>query len=524
MPFCIRGEAMVSEKPIYYGIIHVGSTSMTISIVEYAGIDEVRQIEYASREVNFGEELFQHNRLSFETINELCRILVGFKALLIEYDVKDYKVYATSVIREATNRRTILDQIFVRTGMLVEVIDMPKEIYYKYFALYHNLMKQGMTDMEEAMLFVDITSGGLGLTIWQGGSLLYQQNVHIGSLRVMETFNRNQRSSTEFPTAISEYLYSMLSPIVKELYQFNVKYMVLSGEEARIVARIMGSSIAHNMVVIDPAQFGRFVEEFGGLTATKLMNRFHLTEHMANILMPTIILYNEILNLVTVEKIFIMGTTFVEGITMYYGADKENDPYLHMMRAHNLQLAHSIAQRYHYDVMHIRQIEDLGLTLYDVLQRRSGLPARARYLYRMASILHGIGKHINLRNHAVQSYHIIMGTDIFGLSEGEKQVVANVAYYHYKGIPNDEDENFVGLSELQKILVIKLVAIIRLAQALDRSHLQKISTIDARIRDNKLIVEVVAEKDISLERWSFEKEAEYFREVFGMEAVLVHRR
>ena len=36
------------------------------------------------------------------------------------------------------------------------------------------------------------------------------------------------------------------------------------------------------------------------------------------------------------------------------------------------------------------------------------------------------------------AYHIVMGTDIFGLSEEEKQVVANVVYYHYKGTPSDD--------------------------------------------------------------------------------------
>ena len=80
---------------------------------------------------------------------------------------------------------------------------------------------------------------------------------------------------------------------------------------------------------------------------------------------------------------------------------------------------------------------------------------------------------LNLRNHGEHAYHIVMGTDIFGLSEEEKQVVANVVFYHYKGTPSDDDTYFNSLTELQKIQVTKLVAIIRVACALDAGSNQK---------------------------------------------------
>ena len=83
-----------------------------------------------------------------------------------------------------------------------------------------------------------------------------------------------------------------------------------------------------------------------------------------------------------------------------------------------------------------------------------------------------------------------MGTDIFGLSEEEKQVVANVVYYHYKGIPSDDDDCFRVLTELQKIQVTKLVAIVRVACSLDAGSNQKIDEIRLEEKDKELIVHV----------------------------------
>ena len=162
---------------------------MSITILEYKGIDDVRVIDYAAREVTFGEELFQTSRLSFETIEEICHILKGYKQLMADYGVSRSRLYGTTVIREAANRRSILDQIYIQTGMRVEVIDMPKEVYYKYALLYYKMTNQyRLTDPTKATLFLDITSGGVGLTVWRGESLLFQRNMHSGSLRVMESF------------------------------------------------------------------------------------------------------------------------------------------------------------------------------------------------------------------------------------------------------------------------------------------------------------------------------------------------
>ena len=76
---------------------------------------------------------------------------------------------------------------------------------------------------------MDITSGGLGLTLWQAGTLLFQQNVPSGTLRILENFEKRQRDELTFPTAVREYIHGMLSPIWGIIKTYNVKYVVLSG-------------------------------------------------------------------------------------------------------------------------------------------------------------------------------------------------------------------------------------------------------------------------------------------------------
>ena len=77
---------MALPKALRYAVLHVGSSSMSITILEYKGIDDVRVIDYAAREVTFGEELFQTSRLSFKTIEEICHILKGYKQLMADWE------------------------------------------------------------------------------------------------------------------------------------------------------------------------------------------------------------------------------------------------------------------------------------------------------------------------------------------------------------------------------------------------------------------------------------------------------
>ncbi len=99
----------------------------------------------------------------------------------------------------------------------------------------------------------------------------------------------------------------------------------------------------------------------------------------------------------------------------------------------------------------------------------------------------------------------------------------NVVYYHYKGTPSDDDDCFRVLTELQKIQVTKLVAIVRVACSLDAGSNQKIDEIRLEEKDKELIVHVRTKENISLEWWTFNRDSIYFSEIFGIGNFLDHR-
>ena len=81
---------MAEENSFVYGIIHIGSSSLSMRIVEYKDADTIRVIEEVRKETTFGEEVFINKKLSFTSIRRLCDMLNGLKQLLRDYCVTDY--------------------------------------------------------------------------------------------------------------------------------------------------------------------------------------------------------------------------------------------------------------------------------------------------------------------------------------------------------------------------------------------------------------------------------------------------
>ena len=124
------------------------------------------------------------------------------------------------------------------------------------------------------------------------------------------------------------------------------------------------------------------------------------------------------------------------------------------------------------------------------------------------------------------SYSIIMATEMIGLSHLERELVANVVRFNSGEILSYEElaaSSLLGKEEYMKIA--KLTAILRVANALDRSHRQKIREIKVTLKDNHTMqILVDTTEDLTLEQALFGEKAEFFEEVYSIRPVLKAKR
>lgn len=504
-------------------IIHIGSEQIMLQLSEYSSIADLRVIEKTSREVFLGEETFKTGRISFTTVGQLCDLLRGYKRLITEYGVKDVRVIATTALREAANQHYIVDQVRIKTGFELEVVDMLEEIFFKYAALYNNVHKLSFDLQQEALLFVDISSGGLGFTLLKQGVIHYQQNIHIGAVRIKESFDKNQRESIHFQQALSEYIYASIEAVQADLSLHKIKYIVTSGNENHLLLQMLGHPFAEGPTMVERSKFLNLYDKVRDLNLAQLMKMFKLVESKAEMVLPTIVLYNQILAITNAQEIIFSDAQLVDGVTLLHTAEKTKDPLTMELEQQVLSLARNIGQKYRYEIPHSQAVETISLQIFDAMAPLHGLNRRARFLLQVSAILHDIGKFVSLRRHYFFSYRLILSSDILGFSEKEKEVMANVAHYHSKGTPSDVDANFATLAREDKVKVAKLAAIIRLADSVDRSHRQKAIPCDIRLRGDNLEFRVSPLDDYSLEKWTFEDKADFFENVHGVRPILLYQ-
>ncbi len=503
-----------------FAAIHLGSEKISMQITEYRNIERFRIIERVSRRIRLGEATFKNKIIPFPLVSEICEILQGFKILMEEYGVEEYSLEATTAVREATNQIFLLDQIYNRTGLKVRVVDMPIEIYTKYVSIRNTLKQNKISSERSGMLMFDISSGGLGVTMVQDEQIRYQANFHVGIIRIKESFERNRRESMHFNKALTEFLSSTIGPVKQELAVHSVRYLVLSGTETELLLSILGHDASIMVHRIKTTELQNLFTTMRRLNVSQIINKYKLPESAAELALPTILLYDQLLQLIAAEEVIITSDSFIDGMQLLHIGRKTSPELCKSWEQEQISLFHAIGKRYHYDLAHVRQVERMALLIFDKIAKRYGMDERDRLLLRGACILHDIGKYICMRSHSLYTYQLIMSTDILGLSDRDKSIIALATYYHaYKLFDNSLKNAPVVERDLVPV-VAKLAAIIRMADALDRSYMQKIHSCNVTVKDNMLKVQAGSKVDMALEMWTFADKAPFFEEVFGLEPQL----
>ena len=162
----------------------------------------------------------------------------------------------------------------------------------------------------------------------------------------------------------------------------------------------------------------------------------------------------------------------------------------------------------------------LATQLFDSLATEHGLGTRDRLLLEVAALLHDIGLFVSLRGHHKHSMYLLQSTEIFGLTRDDMQIVANIARYHRRGLPQKSHPEFMRLDRDERVRVTKLAALLRLANALDAEHMQKVSDVSLSEEDGRWVIELRGRGDLTMERMAATSRADLLVDVFGKHVVI----
>lgn len=512
------------RKKTVMSAIDIGSYSLKMMIVEVDETGQARIIERLSKPASLGKDTFSAGKVSYETVEEACDIVTGFQHLMQEYQSKHYRAVATSAIREAQNRDYLVDQIKLKTGLKVEVLTNTQERYLTYKAIRENLPDH-QAIRNDGVMVVEVGSGSIEMTLYHKGRLQRTHNIKLGHLRLRELLSSLEERTQDFPALLDEYIKSNLDILnfIKDRYE--LKHFIALGSEMRVISKLCNQTEkAERLREIPLKNFRRFFREMIHKPTPLLAKDYGLPSDMAATLLPSMMVLKKCLEMTDADRLYTPQVSLADGIVSDFIDQRFKTERLQEFQDDVQELALALSRKYHADTAHAGDVEEKAVVLFDTLKKTHGMKEKEKFLLRLAAKLHDIGKFMNLNKHYIHSYNTIKASEILGLSEEELEIVANVARYHSTQVPQQTHPNYWTMRPRDRVVTAKLVAIIRIADALDRSHRQKISNLRVQVQDHDMIIRGEASEDTLLEEWTFEVKSEFFQEVFGIRPQLKVKR
>ncbi|TMQ49577.1 MAG: HD domain-containing protein [Candidatus Eisenbacteria bacterium] len=458
-------------------VIDIGSSGVRMLLAELKPDGSVRELEDVQKPLALGRETFRTGTLSAASIQKSVNMLRQYRAIMDGYGVTHTRAVATSAVRAALNRDTFVDRVFLATGIEVEVIEG----------------SQGGGDV--------------------AGSLTYE----LGTLRVRDLLRAESGDKRAMTRLIQHNVKEMMNEVKRTLPFEKVANLIAIGPEARFAARALKGE--GDLAAVSAKDLRALADKILGMTAADVAAAYSIPTPEAESLAPAFLVYAELIKLNPVDRLLVARASIRDGLLLQVLRSIQSGSAI-FFPEQTIAAALNLARKYHADERHGLHTAGLARAIFEATRAQHGMGEGERLLLEVASIVHDIGNYVAARGHHRHAYYLLVNSEVFGLSKMDLEIVANVARYHRKGTPQSDHPAYAALPRAARLSVNRLSAIIRVADALDKAHAQRIQNPKITVEDGELRIDVETAEDIALERLTLDQKGSLFEEVFGLKPVL----
>ncbi|HYH81969.1 MAG TPA: Ppx/GppA phosphatase family protein [Longimicrobium sp.] len=511
-----KADAAAPKFPLRVAAVDVGSNAIRFLVGEFRALGEYEVLEEERVAVRLGHDVFLSGRLTPEAMNAAVEAIKRFRGRMDALGIDHYRAVATSATRESRNGPEMVARVRREAGIELEVITGHEEARLVYVAVA-NRVPMG----DDKWITVDVGGGSVEVSLVDASGILWSESHVMGSVRLLEELSGAGDDPGRFQRLLREYAATLQIPIIAQ--HWNPRGTIATGGNAESLARLAGANPGRGRVAAVPVQTLRGVMEMlSRLSFRQRVDQLGLREDRADVILPAGMIYERVASLAGAAEVLVPAVGLKDGLLIDLAEDVASHQ-AHEDRKDRQAVAGAMAigRRYMFDEGHAQQVVRLSASLFDQLQKVHGLGPAERRMLLAAAALHDIGAFVGYKKHHKHSLYLIANSEVPEFTPREIEIIANVARYHRKGVPAEHHIAFTALPEDERQRVVKLASLLRIADALDREHLQAVTAVTARVtRGKKLKLEVEGEGDLLLERWALRRKSDLFTSTFGLEVEL----
>jgi exopolyphosphatase/guanosine-5'-triphosphate,3'-diphosphate pyrophosphatase len=459
--------------------------------------------------VRLGAEVFLSGRLAPASIGQACDALREFRSAMDSAKVDAYRAIATSAVREAKNGATLVERAKREAGIELETIEGIEEARLIQLAVSRRIPLG-----EHRALLVDVGGGSTELTLVEKGSTVFTTSLPLGTVRMLEAYLRGVKTiERKRERLLEEAIDRALGEAIPQLGKVDV--LVGTGGNVDTLFDLCPAKGR----AIDVAAAKALFKKMCGMSNSERRDEYNLRPDRADTILPAAAIFLRLAKKLDQTTILAPGVGLAAGIL-----EELVDKFFHVWDSAGeaeriLDACVRLGRHYHFDEAHARHVTRFATQLFDDLHSVHAFAERDRLLLRAAAVLHDIGDFIHYSGHHKHSYYLIQHADIMGIRPEERAIVANIARYHRKGPPDTSHPNFRDLPKEARGKVRGLAAILRLADALDREHKQKIESVRAAVDRGagQVTLFLRGADDRELEEWTVGSKATLWRDEYDLD-------
>jgi exopolyphosphatase/guanosine-5'-triphosphate,3'-diphosphate pyrophosphatase len=502
-------------------IIEIGSTGVRLHVAEITAGGQWQVLERAVRPVGLGRDVFTSGVLSRESMLECLIVLQNYRELLSGWGIadKDIHAIATSALRVARNRDVFIDRVRQETGFDLTIVEGIEENRLMYLAVRFALKQDLPLFWRANSMIIEIGGGSTEIMLLRRGQMVAAHSLKMGTIIIDQHSRQGLGAGIYYERYLNENIKNTLGLLDMEMDLAHVRTIVAAGTDVRLASDHAGKELNENCRIIEREDFIRFTEKVRNFSVEDCVRQFGSSYADAEGLIPGLLVLKLFIERTGAASIAVPLVTIRDGylVDLASGVDASlQDEFFSQIIASAVNLG----RKFHFDEAHSLLVASHCMSLFDALIKEHGMNRRHRIMLETAAILHDVGTYIKSSGHQKHGQYIVTNSEIFGLHQDELEVIANVINYHRGDPPSQSDIAYITLQREERILVLKMASILRVADALDRGHSQQIKKVTVERRMETVVLHVDKAFDLSLEMMGLEEKGGMFQDVFGYKVIL----
>lgn len=278
--------------------IDIGSNAARLLINEVTepkkGKPEFMKLNLLRIPLRLGIDVFTQGKIGAEREEMVISSMKVFSDLMKIYKVEHYRACATSAMRDAKNGAEIIDAVKKTSGIDIEIISGDEEATL----IYENHVAEGL-DKGSAYLYIDVGGGSTELTFYENGEMKYEHSFNIGTIRLLNNL------------VTDEHWKEMKEEIRKNI---NSKKPVVAIGSGGNINKIFSMSKTKDGKPMSAAYLKKCYKEMKGLTVAERMSRYAIREDRADVLVPALEIFNNVMTWSDIDKIFVPKISVADGL------------------------------------------------------------------------------------------------------------------------------------------------------------------------------------------------------------------